>query len=102
MDESWIHIHYAVSKCWQSSRDKGVRKNYSPGQRWIIVHAGSEYGIVPGVDLLFKIKSKKGDYNNEIMNGKKKLEIFKRKINTQPATIIHTSNGQRVVLFDAN
>lgn len=37
-DETWIHSHYTVSKCWQSVTDKGVRKNDSPGQRWIIVH----------------------------------------------------------------
>lgn len=52
MDESWIHAHYTVSKCWQSSTDKGVRKNDSPGQRWVMVHAGSEDGFVEGAGLL--------------------------------------------------
>lgn len=68
LDETWIHAHYTVSKCWQSEIDKGVRKNDSPGQRWVIMHAGSENGFVNGADLIFKAKSKKGDYHNE-MNG---------------------------------
>lgn len=40
-DETWIHSHYTVNKCWQSKTDMGIRKNDSAGQRWIIVHAGT-------------------------------------------------------------
>uniref|UniRef100_A0A2H1WRS8 SFRICE_030563 n=1 Tax=Spodoptera frugiperda TaxID=7108 RepID=A0A2H1WRS8_SPOFR len=42
LDETWIHAHYTVKKCWQKPTDVGVRRNDSPGRRWIIVHAGSE------------------------------------------------------------
>lgn len=79
MDESWIHAHYTVSKCWQSSTDKGVRKNDSPGQRWVMVHAGSEDGFVEGAGLLFKAKSKKGDYHDE-MDGNNFTKYLKEKL----------------------
>jgi hypothetical protein len=59
LDETWIHPTYTVSKCWQDSRTEGVMKKDSAGQRWIIVHAGSERGFVPGAYLIFKSKTKK-------------------------------------------
>jgi hypothetical protein len=60
LDETWIHQTYTVSKCWQYSRTEGVMKNDSAGQWWIIVHAGSERGFVPGAYLIFKSKTKWG------------------------------------------
>ncbi|CAH2101316.1 unnamed protein product [Euphydryas editha] len=66
IDETWIHSHYTISKCWQNSSDSSIRKNHSSGQRWILVHAGNENGFVQGAGLLYKCKSKTGDYHHEI------------------------------------
>ena len=66
LDETWIHPTYTVSKCWQSNGVEGVLKNNSAGQRWIIVHAGSEKGFVKGAFLIFKSKTKSGDYHDEM------------------------------------
>ncbi|XP_041974434.1 uncharacterized protein LOC121729854 [Aricia agestis] len=66
LDETWIHSHYTVRKCWQNSSDASIMKNTNPGQRWILVHAGGENGFIPEADLLYKCKSKTGDYHNEM------------------------------------
>lgn len=66
IDETWIHSHYTVRKCWQNSSDASIKKNSNPGQRWILVHAGGEYGFIPGAELLYKCKSKTGDYHDEM------------------------------------
>lgn len=50
-DETWIHSHYTVNKCWQSQTVAGLRKNASAGQRWIVVHAGMNY--LPCFSLVF-------------------------------------------------
>ncbi|XP_049868104.1 uncharacterized protein LOC126375422 [Pectinophora gossypiella] len=94
MDETWIHAHYTVSKCWQSSRDKGVRKNDSPGQRWVIVHAGSENGFVSGAGLVFKAKCKTGDYHDE-MDGQNFLKYLNEKLipNLPPSCILVLDNA---------
>ncbi|CAH2092047.1 unnamed protein product [Euphydryas editha] len=77
LDETWIHAHYTVKKCWQGESSKeGVFKNDSPGRRWVLVHAGGETGFVEGASLLFKSKTKSGDYHDE-MNG----DNFKKWIN---------------------
>ncbi|CAG4969756.1 unnamed protein product [Colias eurytheme] len=68
LDETWIHSHYTVAKCWQSSETPGVLKNTSAGSRWIIAHAGGETGFVDGAFLMFKAKTKTGDYHDQ-MNG---------------------------------
>ena len=66
LDETWIHPHYTVNKCWQSEKEFGVRKNDSAGQRYIIVHAGGRNGFIPGAKLVFKAKQKTGDYHDEM------------------------------------
>lgn len=63
MDEIWIHSHYTVAKCWQSSESTGVLKNTSAGPRWIIAHAGGEPGFVYRAFLISKAKTKTGDYH---------------------------------------
>ncbi|KAJ8712954.1 hypothetical protein PYW08_008258 [Mythimna loreyi] len=68
LDETWIHAHYTVKKCWQSNTIPGVKKNDSAGRRWIITHAGGENGFIDGALLMFKSKTKTGDYHDE-MNG---------------------------------
>lgn len=66
LDETWIHAHYTVKKCWQKPTDVGVRRNNSPGRRWIIVHAGSEAGFVDNALLMFKADTKTGDYHDQM------------------------------------
>ncbi|XP_048482148.1 uncharacterized protein LOC125489667 [Plutella xylostella] len=66
LDETWIHSHYTVKKCLQNSSDATLMKNTNAGQCWILVHAGGEYGFVPGAELLYKCKNKTGDYQNEM------------------------------------
>lgn len=66
LDETWIHAHYTVKKCWQTATDVGVRRNDSPGRRWIIVHAGSETGFVDNALLMFKADTKTGDYHDQM------------------------------------
>ena len=39
-DETWLHTHYTVQKCWQDETMPGVLVNSSAGERLIIVHAG--------------------------------------------------------------
>ncbi|KAH9639663.1 hypothetical protein HF086_017657 [Spodoptera exigua] len=46
LDETWIHSHYTVRKCWQNNNDASIKRNENPGQRWILVHAGGENGLV--------------------------------------------------------
>lgn len=69
VDETYIHPTYTVKKCWQDDSTEGVLTSESVGARWIIVHAGSELGFVPGALCIFKSKTKSGDYHDE-MNSK--------------------------------
>lgn len=66
LDETYIHPSYGVSKCWQSAEDPGVYKQNRTGQRFIIVHAGGEYGFVQNALLIFKSKSMSGDYHDDM------------------------------------
>lgn len=43
-----------------------MRRNDSPGRRWIIVHAGSETGFVDNALLMFKADTKTGDYHDQM------------------------------------
>ncbi|CAG4974205.1 unnamed protein product [Colias eurytheme] len=94
IDETWIHAHYTVKKCWQSATDVGVKKNESPGRRWIIVHAGSESGFVDGALLMFKANSKTGDYHDQ-MNTENFSKWLKEKLipNIPPNCIIVMDNA---------
>lgn len=66
LDESYVHKNYTVSKCWQSDEVKGVLKKDGTGQRWIMAHAGGSMGFIEGCLLLFKSKTKSGDYHDEM------------------------------------
>lgn len=79
LDETWIHAHYTVKKCWQSASAEGVKKNDSVGRRWIITHAGTEDGFIDGALLMFKAKQKSGDYHDE-MNGENFIKWVNEKL----------------------
>lgn len=72
MDETYIQAGHSPNKCWQSAEIQH-HVPFSKGERIIIVHAGSADGFVKGADLIFKSKSKSGDYHDD-MN----FENFKR------------------------
>ncbi|CAF4940522.1 unnamed protein product [Pieris macdunnoughi] len=94
IDETWIHSHYTLSKCWQNSSDSSVRINHSPGQRWIVVHAGNENGFIQGAELLYKCKSTTGDYHDE-MDASNFTKWIKEKLipNLPPNGIIVMDNA---------
>lgn len=66
LDETFIHPNYGVGKCWQSDNEPGVYKSERSGQRYIVVHAGGSYGFVENSLLIFKSKTKSGDYHDEM------------------------------------
>lgn len=66
LDETYIHPSYGVNKCWQAEDERGVYKTDRTGQRYIIVHAGGSYGFVDNALLIFKSKSKSGDYHDDM------------------------------------
>ena len=64
-DETYIHAGHSTKKCWQST---GIQHHapFNKGERIIIVHAGSKDGFVNGAQLIFKSKSKSGDYHDDM------------------------------------
>nr|XP_034833713.1 uncharacterized protein LOC117990388 [Maniola hyperantus] len=62
--ETWIHAHYTIKKCWQTSTETGAKKNDSVGCRWVI--AGGENGFLNGALLMFKTKFKTGDNHDKM------------------------------------
>ncbi|CAH2088707.1 unnamed protein product [Euphydryas editha] len=61
LDETYIHASYTVNKCWQIENEGVLKHIYR-----IIVHAGGEMGFIPNVLLIFKSKSKSGDYHDDM------------------------------------
>lgn len=69
LDETWINVNHTKGKIWMCEDSDG--KFESPlcvplgkGQRFIVLHAGSECGFVPNGLLLFK--SKTNNYHEEM------------------------------------
>ncbi|KAJ8316791.1 hypothetical protein KUTeg_004695 [Tegillarca granosa] len=65
MDETYINSSHTVSKCWQLDGN-GLSVPIGPGDRLIVVDAGSEKGFVPNTSLIYKAKSSTGDYYHEM------------------------------------
>ncbi|CAH2223212.1 jg2407 [Pararge aegeria aegeria] len=96
LDETWIHAHYTVKKCWQTATDVGVRRNDSPGRRWIIVYAGSETGFVDNALLMPPALGR--HQNGGLSRPNECGEFYKvayRIIITQYTTQLHDCGGQR-------
>ena len=66
IDETWIDTAYSVKKCWQGPDTTGIISPCNRGQRIIVVNAGTKHGFVTGASLVYKAKSKTGDYHNEM------------------------------------
>ncbi|CAF4863505.1 unnamed protein product [Pieris macdunnoughi] len=88
VDETCIHSHYTVSKCWQNNTDASVKKNHNPDQRWIIVHGGGENGFVNGAELIYKCKSNSGDYHHEMNTANFKKWVLEKLIPNWPLNSI--------------
>ena len=72
LDETWIDTHTYPGTQWlPPSGETGRKLPASRGQRFVILHCGSEkIGFLPGCDLVFASKSNDGrDYHSE-MNGR--------------------------------
>lgn len=69
IDETWLHVHHIVPKCWQLEGEvviNGVQPPSGTGPRLIVVHAGGENGFVPNALLVFDSKLKSADYHDEM------------------------------------
>ena len=66
IDETWVDNSMCFSKCWQSEDTLGVLENNSSSCHLIIVHAGGKNGFVNGAELIFKAKTKTGDYHGQM------------------------------------
>ena len=68
LDETWINQNIAVEQCWTNKEGTiGPRTKSGKGGRFIIVHAGSSEGFVPGALLMFKSRvGNKGDYHDSM------------------------------------
>ncbi|XP_064120782.1 uncharacterized protein LOC135225379 [Macrobrachium nipponense] len=68
LDETWLNQNECVGKCWTLPDGiVGPRVKTGKGATFIIVHAGGEYGFVPGGLLFFRSKNgNKGDYHDSM------------------------------------
>lgn len=92
LGETWIQSQYTVSKSSALSEEK---KNDSPssGNRWIIIHAGNEYGFVNGALALWK-SSKTGIDHGQISDEKFSNWISNKLLpNIPPHSIIVMDNA---------
>ena len=64
-DETFVHANHTMHKCWQSD-EISLKAPFSKGDRLIILHAGSEQGFIEGADLIFKSKTRSGDYHDKM------------------------------------
>ncbi|KAF4521002.1 hypothetical protein B566_EDAN002498, partial [Ephemera danica] len=69
LDETWITLYGSSAFCWQDGTPEGL-PNWRPcdGRRFIVLHAGTSEGWIPGASLLFASKSSNTDYHGD-MNG---------------------------------
>ena len=63
-DETFVHTSHSAHRSWQSD-DFAMKVPFGKGTRYIVAHAGSEAGFIPGADLIFKAKAKTGDYHKK-------------------------------------
>lgn len=66
LDETYINDNYTTSKQWSDGTASGFKGKIGKGARFIIVHAGSENGFIPGALLAFRSKSDTSDYHGEM------------------------------------
>lgn len=102
LDETWIHNHYTVQKCWQSEDITGVTSYNSAGERLIIVHAGSSEGFIEGALLIFKSKCKTGDYHDEMNSANFNKWLHEKLITNLPDNSVVVMDNARYHTIQEN
>ena len=92
LDETFLHQNQTVSRCWTIDGKGGFQVPSGKGKRWIILHAGSKDGFVPGAELIFQSKSNSPDYHDE-MNGEVFINWFKHQPNIPANSCIVMDNA---------
>ena len=96
LDETWCNSRHCRTHMWVDINGRGGFKHaVGKGPRLIIVHAGGEAGWTSKTDLIFRAKSKTGDYHHE-MNSERFLEWSENQL----CTLI--SAGLLIVLDNAS
>ena len=96
LDETSLHQHHTLEKCWTDYDGKGgLRIPSGKGKSLIILHAGGEMGWTPEAELVFVGKKDTGDYHNE-MNISHFMEWFEHKLlpNCPPQSVIVLDNAR--------
>jgi hypothetical protein len=80
LDETWIFHNGAGCKTWTMDSDplSIPSRLQGDGKRFIVLHAGTKFGFVPGCSLLFSTKDPKLDYHGDMDS-----ENFKKWVITQ-------------------
>lgn len=92
VDETYVHTSYRPSKCWQSENEPGPSSDISLGERYIVVHAGTEEGFIPNALLVYKSKDNNADYHHDMNK-----ENFKKWLSSK---LIPNLPGPSVIIMD--
>ncbi|CAG4981667.1 unnamed protein product [Colias eurytheme] len=65
-DETYVHTSYRPQKCWQSPDEPGSSSDISLGERYIVVHPGTEEGFIPIALLVYKSKDNNADFHHDM------------------------------------
>jgi transposase len=65
-DETYIHTSHAIKKSWYDESGEGATVPINKGDRFIIVHGGSNQGFIDGALLVFKSRLKTGDFHGDM------------------------------------
>ena len=92
-DETFVHTSYCVHRSWQSELVV-LKVPFGKGERFIVVHAGTDKGFIEKALLVFKAKASQGDYNNE-MNGKNFMRWLNERLqpNLPPNSVLVVDNA---------
>lgn len=68
LDETWIFQNGSSIKTWtnDSNPEAIPSRLQGDGKRFIVLHAGTKYGFVPGCSLLFSTRDPKMDYHGDM------------------------------------
>ena len=96
LDETWCNSRHGRTHMWvDADGEGGFKHSMGKGPRLIIVHAGGVAGWVSKSDLIFRAKSKSGDYHSE-MNAEHFLEWFQHQL------CPHIPMGSLIVMDNAS
>lgn len=91
-DESYVLTNHFQNKGWGDENGPPLKKKLSKGQRFIIVHAGSDSGFVPNALLVYKAATTTGDYHSN-MNAENYIKWVQERL-------IPNIPGNSVVVMD--